>query len=88
MRMEDSGKHATVSLNMDGDFVEVQDQYGNTTPALNYEPARIDGRCPEGHDVTAIKKIEFEYVTCADVKAVRGPCWVYDPIQRRWYKIC
>ena len=86
--MEDRSKHATISLNMNGDFVEVEDKYGKPTPPLAYEPAPIDGKCPEGHDVTEIKIVRFEYVTCANLIAGPGPCWVYDPIRRRWYKIC
>jgi hypothetical protein len=57
MRMEESSKHATVSLSKYGDIVEVQDEDGEGAPALDYEPARIDGRCPEGHEVTEIKRI-------------------------------
>jgi hypothetical protein len=86
--MEDRSKHATISLNMDGDVVEVEDKYGKPVSALVYEPAQIDGRCPEGHEVVEIKKIQFEYVTCANLTTGPGPCWVYDPIRRRWYKIC
>ena len=86
--MEEPRKHATVSLNMDGEIVEVQDQFGKPASGLAYEPAPIDGRCPDGHDVTDIKMIQFEYVTCANVAATTTPCWVYDPIRRRWYKIC
>jgi len=85
--MEDSSKHATVSLNVNGNFVEVKDKDGNPTPGIDYEPAQIDGRCPEGHDVTEIKTIQFKYVTCA-LTLASGPCWVYDPVQRRWYKLC
>lgn len=86
--MEESSKHATVSVNMDGDIVEVQDKSGKPALALTYERAPIDGRCPDGHEVTEIKSIQFEYVTCASLTAGPGPCWVYDPIRRRWYKIC
>jgi len=86
--MEESSKHATVSLSKYGDIVEVQDEDGEEAPALDYEPARIDGRCPEGHEVTEIKRIQFDYVTCANVIAGTAPCWVYDPVRRRWYKIC
>ena len=45
-----------------------------------------DKKCPDGEtQITAVKTIEVVYVTCAITK---DPCWVYDPVTRRWYYVC
>jgi hypothetical protein len=79
---------ATVSLDRQGNIVEVKDAYGKVRigkmlPGIVPEKSK---KCPEGEtSITAVKTVEIVYITCADTK---DPCWVYDPVTKRWYYVC
>ena len=77
----------TVSYDRKGNIIEVRNKYGNKVEGKSFEGVTPEGgRCPEGETkITAVKEIEIVYVTCANTN---DPCWVYDPILKRWFYEC
>jgi hypothetical protein len=89
MQQQDSDRvFVTIALDRQGRVVNVTDADGKRREGRIYAnkiPA-IEGRCPEGEaEISAVKTIEVTYVTCADIE---DPCWVFDPLTRRWYYVC
>ena len=83
-----TGVWTTVSLDRQGNILEVRDAYGKTRTGkvMQDRTPDKDKKCPEGEtEITAVKTVEIVFVTCANTK---DPCWVYDPVTRRWYYVC
>jgi hypothetical protein len=80
----------TISFDRLGRIVDVRNRHGKTVDGRDYggmkQSPEEGGKCPEGEvEITEVKTIEVVYVTCADVS---DPCWVYNPVTRRWYWAC